>query len=849
VFEEVSPSSGIQHEGPSAGASWGDVNGDGWPDLWVGNHTEAPNLFQNNKNGTFSNISNQLFNNKNADMHGAAWADFDNDGDQDLFIEVGAQSGTGGGANQLLINSNGVLQDKAAAYGLSYPQGRGRTPLWLDWDADGNLDILITNAVRPDGAAPTALFSQAGNSFQNSFLMTGLTTTSGSSLAQLTFLKNNAAPVLLISGSPFPNRAYDLGSTPFVGLNGGTGLFPNFLWLVKDAAIADFDGNLLSDVFIASLKTGSEVVLETGGQISARINAKSEEKGFSFNSVEDISVQIDSPTVRINNIFIGEQGLPPSRTGFTLSPQDTAVTGIMPHTPGVDRGIYIGHDPALNQWTFLVSADSRFDINFTVTTASGISEVFSIGLENSDGARADNLLIQTDGSFIDTSTIAGIDSPTQCGSVIAADLDNDMDVDLYLVCHSPVKNRPNILYENMGDGTFLAVAGAGGAEGSSEGHGDSVAAADYDNDGFIDLFVTNGGAGRPFNNGPSQLFRNTGNNNHWIEIDLEGVTSNRDGIGARVLVTAGGVTQLREQGGGMHHFSQNHQRLHFGLGTATAIDKIDIEWPSGIVQEINNLPADEIVHVIEPGSPSVHGKPTYAPGVEGGVYIWKEAFDGAYHLRVNGNGALSKFNVQLIADQTLQAVLPFQLNTYDTMDWVGNHFFLTSNVNAGQDGIDINLPSSANALIAVEQDGAPNPRQLHIGASGKPLAPAGWIVDIDKLPELPQFQGGKDLGLFVGKNDITDPVVVRWNGDGQFHRADLTMLFSEPVISATQVGFETNDTLESTVFSVRSSGIVSSGWDGLNVAVQQGSKLGFAYVQDGLSQPNPSFDFADNNCI
>jgi hypothetical protein len=102
-FDDVTSGSGLQYTGPSFGASWGDSNGDGWPDLWVGNHAIQPSLFENNKNGTFTNRPPHL-SDVHADMHGSAWADFDNDGDQDLFIAVGAQFGTGFGANELLVN-------------------------------------------------------------------------------------------------------------------------------------------------------------------------------------------------------------------------------------------------------------------------------------------------------------------------------------------------------------------------------------------------------------------------------------------------------------------------------------------------------------------------------------------------------------------------------------------------------------------------------------------------------------------------------------------------------------------------------------------------------------------------
>ena len=137
---------------------------------------------------------------------------------------------------------------------------------------------------------------------------------------------------------------------------------------------------------------------------------------------------------------------------------------------------------------------------------------------------------------------------------------------------------PIRLYVNDGRGVFTELANAGGAAGrtgaavaSGAGTSDSVVAADYDRDGFLDLLVTNGLNMRPvYIGGPKQLFHNLGNANSWIEFDLVGTRSNRDGIGAKVYLRSGGVTQYREQNGGYHRWSQNSTRVHFGLaGNAT----------------------------------------------------------------------------------------------------------------------------------------------------------------------------------------------------------------------------------------------------------------------------------------
>jgi hypothetical protein len=176
-----------------------------------------------------------------------------------------------------------------------------------------------------------------------------------------------------------------------------------------------------------------------------------------------------------------------------------------------------------------------------------------------------------------------------------------MDMDLYLVCAGMTQNSPNILYENDGAGHFVKVFHAGGAEGSALGKGNQVSSADYDRDGFLDLFVTNGAGQPPFSaEGPHQLFHNKGNDNHWIEIDLQGTISNRDVIGAQIELAAGGLVQGRIQGGGIHGFSQNHQRIHFGLGPNTMIDRIMIYWPNGNVQELRNIAADQILQLEEP---------------------------------------------------------------------------------------------------------------------------------------------------------------------------------------------------------------------------------------------------------
>jgi len=217
------------------------------------------------------------------------------------------------------------------------------------------------------------------------------------------------------------------------------------------------------------------------------------------------------------------------------------------------------------------------------------------------------LMSQPDGSYRDVHEGSVFETHwVKSAGVIAGDFDNDMDIDLFVQGGAFSHNRPNMLYSNNGDGSFSVVPQAGGAEGTRLGIADAVACADFDQDGYLDLFVINGlwappgGHDHTLENGPYELFKNLNSGHHWLQIDLVGTQSNRDAIGAKVYVTAGGKTQLREQNGGFHQKAQNMQRLHFGLAGHDTIERIEVRWPSGARSELEAVEADQIVRLVEP---------------------------------------------------------------------------------------------------------------------------------------------------------------------------------------------------------------------------------------------------------
>jgi len=600
-FSDVTEQAGINYNANSFGSSWGDINNDGWPDLWLSNHANLPQLYINNTDGTFtdqlSTIIPELMISR--DMHGTAFADYNNDGDQDLFILTGANFGTDSISNYFYINEAGTLY--AVSGPLNYPLGRGRTPLWFDWNHDSFLDVLIANTPRPDAKAPTALFTQNQGEFIDASEQVGITSESDNTFAQLFTLETEYRPSLILNGSPFPDRLFAYNTSPFDELKNNYAAAFTDMWNVRDAVIADLDGNQLPDVFAVREKQGSAELLQPDpNQINASLYVKGNEKSFRFKTNGNVEFQI-YPYWRIDSdhMFIGESGVNPAHWKFSISPSDA--TGQYPHAAGIDFGVYIGYDTETQTWQVSASNNdnSNFRFDFVIFGENALENVTRVNFEDSIIALDDRLILQYESGFTDNTLVAGLQIPTACASVVAADFDNDMDLDLYLACHSMIGNPSNILYENMGQGIFQLVENAGGAGGSMEGRADTVSTADYNRDGFVDLLVTNGLGQAPFADGPTQLFHNQGNDNHWIEIDLEGNESNRDGIGAYLLLTTNDISQYRLHGGGMHRYTQDSTRIHFGLANNKTADSLVIHWPSGTVQTLLNVPANQTIHVIE----------------------------------------------------------------------------------------------------------------------------------------------------------------------------------------------------------------------------------------------------------
>jgi hypothetical protein len=203
------------------------------------------------------------------------------------------------------------------------------------------------------------------------------------------------------------------------------------------------------------------------------------------------------------------------------------------------------------------------------------------------------------GVFTDVANPAGISMAAAQfvgWSSCFTDYDNDGDIDIFK-SNGALKHlygQESQLFENDGKGKFSEISVNLGPYFSEEKVGRGATLGDYDNDGDIDVFIIN------LNDKCSFLRNNKGNTKNWVTLDLEGTSSNRDGVGARITLTAGGKKQVTQKRSTAGYLSQNDHRIHFGLDSNSTVENIEIKWPSGIVQTLTGVQANQIIKVVEP---------------------------------------------------------------------------------------------------------------------------------------------------------------------------------------------------------------------------------------------------------
>lgn len=445
-FLDMTSPAGLNHMGVNYGAAVADFDNDGWEDIFSLTQNNPCQLYRNNGDGTFTDIAAEAGVAFEGLAAAAAWADIDNDGWLDLML------GNREGDNLLYRNNgDGTFTDIAESAGVNVGE-KVKAILFADVDMDGWIDIYVVRFFKEN------------------------------------ILYKNNGDLTFTDESDWANANDD-------GMSMGALFF-------------DYDHDGDPDLYLTRDGNQSFILYQNLG------NGK----------FVDVSFQ---------------------------SGTDIVAMGM-----GVDVAD--------------VNNDGWLDIYVTNLGA--------------------NTLLINDGesgffgpSFEEVAYQAGVENLGMGWGTIFLDADNDGFQDLYVANDSYFSPSPNQFYRNNGDLTFEPIGDEGPEASMEPSYG--VVSTDVDNDGHIDLFVTN-------SNGDlgNQLFVNKYNNdNSWVKIKSIGTESNRAAIGAKITVEAGGTIQSDEIISGSSYSCQNSFIIHFGLGENELIDKLTIRWPNGLVEEFFEL--------------------------------------------------------------------------------------------------------------------------------------------------------------------------------------------------------------------------------------------------------------------
>lgn len=495
-----------------------DFDHDGLMDLFFTNGAQLPELqktnvsyhnclLRNRGDGTFEDVTAKagLDGKQLGYSFGVAAGDYDNDGNEDLFL-------CNAGKNTLYHNNgDGTFTDVTNGSGLDQkPENLlSVAAAWFDYDNDGLLDLVVSNyTIWSPATDKRCLLSNQKDFYCSPTNYTNVATR----------LYHN------LGGGHFKDVTESAGMESAVGK--GMGI-----------SIADYNGDGLMDVFVANDTERNLLFLNQG-------NGTFKEEAVLF--------------------------------GVAYNDSGATVSGM-----GSDAKDY--------------DNDGWVDLTYNDLVTQGYA------LFRNDGGT----------SFEYVSRQSHIESLSRAfsgWSMGFIDFDNDGWKDLFSANGDVDDVRQNArqhdtMFQNTDGKVFVDVSEQMGPDFMPLGYHRGSAFVDLNNDGFMDLVVTGLGE-KP------RILRNNGlSRNHWLLLDLRGHKSNRDGIGARIKVTTGsGRTLYNHVTTSVGFMSSSDRRAHFGLGKETSVAKIEISWPSGIVQRLDKVKADQILRVEEPAQSETSGE-------------------------------------------------------------------------------------------------------------------------------------------------------------------------------------------------------------------------------------------------
>jgi enediyne biosynthesis protein E4 len=489
-----------------------DYNNDGIPDIFFTNGAAIPSLeksdpgfynrlYRNNRDGTFTDVTEQAGVKGIGYSMGVAAGDYDNDGWVDLYI-------AGVNRNQHLHNNgDGTFTDVTEKAGVSGNiPGMGKpwavAAGWFDYNNDGLLDLLVINYLDYN-IATAKLCSLDG-------VRTYCAPGNFGGTRNILYRNNGDGTFTDVSAQSHIDR--------YVGK--GMGL-----------AFGDYNNDGFTDVFISN-DTFPNFLLRNNGD----------------GTFTDVALE----------------------AGVAYTGDGSLVAGM--------------------------GADFR-DLN-----NDGLDDIFHAAMFGNTFPLYKN----TGAQFEDVTEVSGMTAFSRrmtAWSVGAFDFDNDGWKDLFTtggaildneleVLHRPAR-IPNGVLRNNGHFTFTDISSTAGPGITQPRQHRGAAFGDLNNDGKIDIVVST------LNEKPQLLINRTNNANHWIILKLVGTRDNRDGLGTRIKITTSESVQYNQATTAVGYNSSSDKRVHFGLGAASSIDKIELSWPTGVKQVLTNVKADQVLTIVE----------------------------------------------------------------------------------------------------------------------------------------------------------------------------------------------------------------------------------------------------------
>jgi hypothetical protein len=533
------------------GIATADVDGDGLQDLYFTNQLGPNELWRNLGDGTFENFTDDTIAVEDRISVAASFADIDNDGDADLYVTTVRMG------NLLFENDgSGRFSDISAQSGLDYV-GHSSGAVFFDYDRDGLLDLLVVNV----GVYTTDETGEGGYyvGFPDAF-----------------------------SGHLFPERAessrlfHNEGRNTFVDTTAKLGL-EDVSWS-GDASAVDLSGDSFPDLYLANMQGDDQYYENIGGTQFVRRSRELFPKTpwgsmgvqfFDWDNDSDLDLFLTDMHSDMSENIRADREKMKSRMQWgedTLRTEGRSIFGnAFFENQGNDRFAEISDRiGAENYWPWGLSVgDLNADGYQDAFLASSMSYPYRYGpntvLLNERGER-----------FLDAAFLVGVEPRRDAKEYIPwFDLDCADGDRAHELCR--------------GHSSAITIWGTAGTR--------SSVLLDLDGDGDLDI-VTN-----EFGDEPQVLVSDLSSRGevHFLELSLEGTTSNRDALGAEIWVESSAGTQYRAHDGKSGYLSQSLQPLYFGLGAATSVDRIRVLWPSGKEQILRqDIPVNSRLEIREP---------------------------------------------------------------------------------------------------------------------------------------------------------------------------------------------------------------------------------------------------------